>query len=181
MTEQTEAASDAVAKKVSQDVLPPQEDGETTKDYLRRLRDENRRHREAHEAAETELKTIRQKLQEADTAKAEALDAVEKLKTSNKSQLAITKIETLATKEGILDTDVLEKLLDIEEFQFDEAGKITNAGELVQALKTAKPYLFGTAETARSEKAPQPADSKAKVATEMSDAAWAEHKKKYNL
>lgn len=177
-TENTEAATETTHQTVAQVQLPAQEDGESTKDYLRRLRDENQKHRLRAEDFEKQLKDAQAKLQEADkTTQSE----IEKVKAEARNQLAITKIEAVAAKEGVLDADVLEKLLDPAKFVFDENGKITNAAELVTTLKSEKPYLFGSISTASTAKAPVATETGPRKVSQMSKEEKAAHFKKLGL
>ena len=158
--------------------LPPKADNESNADYLRRLRDENKKHREGKEAAEVQLKELERKLQEADQ---KSQSEIEKIKAETRNQVALTKIEAVAAKEGALDTDVIEKLLDPSQFEFAEDGKIKNASELVAQLKADKPYLFGAISTASTAKAPTPSNTGPRKVSEMSAEERKAHFKKMGL
>jgi len=62
------------------------------------------------------------------------------------SSLKLSRLEMLAVKEGIIDTDLL-KLADISKISFED-GKIIGAEDIIAELKTSKPYAFGQPQTA---------------------------------
>lgn len=161
--------------------LPPKADNESNADYLRRLRDENKKHRESKEAVEAQVKELERKLQEADQDKVKSQSEIEKIKTEARNQVALNKIEAVAAKEGALDTDVIEKLLDPAQFEFADDGKIKNAAELVSQLKADKPYLFGNISTASTSKAPTPSSDGPRKVSEMSAEEKKAHYKKMGL
>lgn len=183
-TETTEAGSETQEATTQTEAtdkqfrLPPQLDKESDADYRKRIREEAKAHRLAAEEWERKAKDAEAKLQAAEQAKAEE---IESLRVQSRNQFAISKIEAIAVKEGALDTDVIEKLLNPADFAFDEAGKITNAQELVTKLKAEKAYLFGSVSTASTAKVPSETDVKAKPALQLSDEEWEARKRKYNL
>lgn len=181
MTQENTEVETQANSKPSEIQLPPKADNESNADYLRRLRDENKKHREGKEAAEAQLKELERKLQEADQEKAKSQSEIEKIKAETRNQVALTKIEAVAAKEGALDTDVIEKLLDPSQFEFAEDGKIKNASELVAQLKADKPYLFGAISTASTAKAPTPSNTGPRKVSEMSAEERKAHFKKMGL
>jgi hypothetical protein len=62
----------------------------------------------------------------------------------------------IAAKEaGMVDLDGL-KLLDQAAVKTDDDGNVTNAAELMAAMKTAKPFMFGTGSTSNTSQTPLP-------------------------
>jgi hypothetical protein len=118
---------------------------------------------------------------EADAVKAEALASI---KTHSDAATAATVAATEATKAAAQRTlnadlrvaakdagandvaDVLA-LLPRDKIKLDGSGEIENAAELMTALKTAKPYLFGTPSTSSTTKVPDPNTAAVKLAKDM--------------
>ncbi|MFI4981995.1 MAG: hypothetical protein ACHQIO_16740 [Nevskiales bacterium] len=72
---------------------------------------------------------------------------------------------------GLLDMDAL-KLLDqaeVGKLTMDDAGEVAGAKPLIEAMKKAKPFLFGTGNTSGTAPAPAKTPPAAKRATEMTD------------
>jgi hypothetical protein len=59
------------------------------------------------------------------------------------AKLTLKAVEVLAIQAGIIDTDAV-RLADLSTVSADDDGNVTGAQEAIEALKTAKPYLFGT-------------------------------------
>ncbi len=180
-TENTEVQTEATDEQKSEYRLPPQLDKESDADYRRRIREEAKKYRVTAEEWQAKFKEAEAKLQNADKAQADHQTEIEKIKAETRNQIAINKIEAVAAKEGALDTDVLEKLLDPSQFVFDENGKITNATDLVAKLKAEKPYLFGSISTASTAKAPTATDQGPRKVSQMSKEEKAAHLKKFGV
>ena len=71
----------------------------------------------------------------------------------------------------MVDLDGL-KLADLSTVKLNEAGDVEGAEELMAAMKKAKPYLFGAANTGNPKDPPPPNDPKAKNAKDMTDAEY---------
>jgi hypothetical protein len=134
---------------------PPPEPEVFSKDYVRELRGENASYRtRATEAA--------QKAQEADerATKAEK-DADEKItatQTAANERVIRAELRAVAVKAGMVDLDGL-KLADMSTVKLDDNGEVEGADALMEALKKAKPYLFGaTTTTTSTEPKPKPGD-----------------------
>lgn len=56
------------------------------------------------------------------------------------------RVEVFAARAGINDPDDIPQKL-IDSLEVDDAGTVTGAAEAIEALKTAKPYLFGSTTT----------------------------------
>jgi chromosome segregation ATPase len=98
------------------------------------------------------------KLKDAETKGAAAKEAADK-------RVMMADLKVAAKDLGIIDLEYL-KLLDTSSAKMDENGNVTNAAEMLEAFKTAKPHMFGdgkkpgveTGTTSNTKKAP-PASS----------------------
>ena len=89
---------------------------------------------------------------ESDKAKDEAAQAkqtAEKLK----GKLITKSIETAAIKLDAHDAETIARLIDRDALEFDDDGEPTNLDDLLDELKTSKPFLFG--KTAKAPAAPK--------------------------
>lgn len=93
---------------------------------------------------------------------------------------AMARLESLATKDGLLDPDLVS-MIDASSITFDEAGKINNAQELVDAFKASKPHLFAAQATSSVAKTPKTGSTEAKKATEMTEAEYRAYKQSKGL
>ncbi len=162
---------------------------EDLKGKLKNANDEAKGHRLSAEAYRTEVADVRGQLKTAnesiETLKGEHKTAIEKLDIDHKAQKTALEAERdgaktaanerivdadlrLAAKDmGIVDMEAL-KLLDKKGLKLDDAGNVTNASELLEAMKESKPYLFGTppaagtttGTTASTARKPAPATTK---------------------
>ncbi len=64
-------------------------------------------------------------------------------------------LKSLATGAGLVDLDWL-KLADLSTVRVNEGGEVEGATELLDALRQAKPYLFGAVSTSGTHRAPDP-------------------------
>lgn len=117
-------------------------------EYEKKLRTEARRLRTRHEDAVKEHQTALAKV----TSEFEAKLAARETAARDREVMAELKLH--AAKAGVVDPDVLA-LLDRKAAKFDETGVISNAAELVEAFRAAKPALF-SASTSVSNPAPKP-------------------------
>jgi hypothetical protein len=136
-----------------------------SREYVHELREEN--------------KSWRQKHQESETAKADALKQVEastqvatdKIKEANAAadqRVIRAELKAAALKAGMVDLDGL-KLADLSKVKLNDQGEVEGADKLMEDLKKAKPYLFGAESTSNNGKPPKPGDQQPKLATAMSD------------
>lgn len=86
------------------------------------------------------------------------------------SSLKFAKLEALAIKEGIIDTDLL-KLADMGKITFED-GKITGAEEIIAELKASKPYAFGTQQATKPNNLPKPNGQHASTGAPATFADW---------
>ena len=138
-----------------------------------------------HELRE-EAKTSRQKATEEATRAKNAeearekdkLDASLKLKSVNSAadaRVIRAELKALAIAAGMHDLDGL-KLADTSTVKITDDGEVTGAAEMMEALKKAKPYLFGAASTSTARDAPKGDKPKPKLATEMTAEEYAKAK-----
>ena len=146
------------------------DDGKETfsREYVRELREENKGWRlKAQEEA-----TKRQAAE--DAAKAAQTDAEGKITATQKAandHIIRAELKAEAIKAGMVDLDGL-KLADLSKVTLEEDGTVKGAEELMKALKEAKPWLFGSADTSGTGKPPPPKPGEAKLAKDMTDAEY---------
>jgi hypothetical protein len=144
-----------------------------TKEYVRELRAENA--------------SWRTKAKESETAK-EAADAAAKVateaadarvtETSKTAEQRIIRAELKAhaVKAGIVDIDGL-KLVDLSGVKLDDNGEVVGADALIESLKKAKPYLFGSPQSSSTTPVPSKDPPAEKKAVDMDAAEYAAAKK----
>jgi len=81
-------------------------------------------------------------------------------------------LKSLATGAGLIDMDGL-KLADLSKVKINEAGEVEGAAEVMDALKKAKPYLFGGASTSSSHRPPPPPGKQTKHVMDMTAEEYA--------
>ncbi|MNS36630.1 hypothetical protein D3C86_1214060 [compost metagenome] len=91
-----------------------------------------------------------------------------------RKEVAVSRLEALATKAGLLDPDLVS-LIDASAIEFDDNGKMKNGQELIDAFKASKPNLFAAQATSSVAKTPT-AISEAKKATDMTDEEYRAYK-----
>jgi hypothetical protein len=140
-----------------------------SKEYVKELRAENSgwrlKHKEASDAKEAAEAA----------AKAAAVAAEAKVSEVTKSaeqRIIRSELKAHAVKAGIVDLDGL-KLVDLSGVKLDENGDVVGADALIESLKKAKPYLFGTPASSTTQAAPSKDAPPAKKATEMSAEEYA--------
>lgn len=159
---------------------PAQSPKTFTLEYVQELREEAKTWRQKANGHETAFTTAKA---EAERVKAEADAAIAAAKTEAETRAAeaVTAAEAkandrviraelraLAIKAGMVDLDAL-KLLDASALKINDAGDVEGAEALIEAAKTAKPYLFGGKGTGNPAQPPQPKPTGPKAASEMSD------------
>jgi hypothetical protein len=157
-------------------VTPPAIPGKETfsREYVNELREENKSWRLKHADAEKQAGDFKTAADKA------ALDAKE---TSSAAQSAAdarvirAELKTVALKAGMVDLDGL-KLADLSTVKLDDKGEVEGADALIDALKKAKPYLFGSASgTSTPGNAPSSTPPAAKSARDMTPEEYAAAKK----
>lgn len=149
---------------------PPQ--AETfSREYVHELREEakNSRQKATDEAARAKAA---EEAREKDRIEADA-----KVKASNAAadaRVIRSELKALAIAAGMVDLDGL-KLADLSTVKIKD-GEVEGAAEMMEALKKAKPYLFGNATTSGTHKVPSSDKPKLKLATEMTKEEYATSK-----
>jgi hypothetical protein len=152
-------------------VMPPDDSGLSERHLLR---NEAKQRRE--EAASA--------IAERDQAKADAVQAkadadvriAEATSTANK-RIINAELRAEATKAGMVDLDALVMLdADKAGVKLSDDGAVVGAAEALAALKSAKPFLFGSAKTGNTE-TPKAGDTKSKSALDMTPQELAVAKK----
>ena len=139
-----------------------------SREYVHELREENKSWRQKAQEAETARKAA----DEAKTAAEKERDNKEKEAKSAADQRVIrAELKAAAIKAGMVDLDGL-KLADLSKVKLNADGEVEGADELMEAMKKSKPYLFGSASTSSTGKAPKKDEEKPKLATEMTDAEY---------
>jgi hypothetical protein len=151
----------------------PPEPETFSKDYVRELRAENKGWRlkasEQEAAARTAAEAAKKAGEEAEARIAEH--------TSKTDQRIIrAELKAVAIKAGIVDLDGL-KLVDLKDVKLNAEGEVEGADALIEALKTAKPYLFGAPGSSSTHTPPDKDPPATKKASEMTSAEYAEARK----
>ena len=122
-----------------------------SKDYVRELREENKGWRLKASELEANVKAAKEAAEAAQRA------ADEKVTTSEKAandRIIRAELKAAALKAGMVDLDGL-KLADLSTIKLNDAGEVEGAEALMEAMKKAKPYLFG-AQSSSTPKNPPP-------------------------
>jgi hypothetical protein len=164
------------------DEAPPKGQEVFSREYVEELRSENKSwrmkvvtERTARESAEAAFEAGKKDF---DTkTKAIETDAAGKVTVAQKAaddRVIRAELRAVATKAGMIDLDGL-KLADTSALKLKEDGTVDGADALMTALKTAKPYLFGTGKgTSNAGDPPPPKDQKKKSALELTPAEFAQ-------
>jgi hypothetical protein len=112
------------------------ENEKTLKQQLKELETLKAKQKEREDAEKSEADRLKEQIAdlESKATKAER----ELTETLNR-----TAIERAASKAGAADPEDIFRLLDPDDFERDDAGKVTNADDLVKDLLKRKPYLVG--------------------------------------
>jgi hypothetical protein len=145
-----------------------------SREYVHELREENKSWRTKHQESETARKTADDAAKAATKAATDAATAAEaaaetKIKDANtaaEKRIIRAELKAVAIKAGIVDIDGLS-LADLSAVKLNDAGEVEGAEALIEALKKAKPYLFGTQSTSSTHKPPPVGDIKPKKAQDM--------------
>jgi hypothetical protein len=146
---------------------PPQPET-FSKDYVRELREENKGWRLKASEAETAAKAAKDAATAAEAAAAAKTAEV----TSAADQRVIrAELKAAALKAGMVDLDGL-KLADLSTVKLNADGEVEGADALMDAMKKAKPYLFGPPSSSNGGKPPPPTPPATKKAADMTDAEY---------
>lgn len=146
-----------------------------SREYVHELREENKGWRlkaTQHEQAAKDAAAAAEKA---------AKDAEDKTKAAQSAadqRVIRAELKTLALKAGMVDLDGL-KLADLSTVKLDDKGEVEGAQALIDALKKAKPYLFGTPGNSSTPGTPPPGTPPApKSVKDMTDAEYAAERAK---
>jgi hypothetical protein len=103
----------------------------------------------------------------ADTLERKLREAME----TAQAQLVRVELKAEAIRAGMIDLDGL-KLIEPATLPLNAAGEIEGAGDVIQKLKRAKPWLFGHASSSSAAPPPPSTPPRAKLATEMTLDEW---------
>ena len=117
-----------------------------SREYVQELRHENASYRtkaaeETRKSAEADER-VKQIQLEADT-------KVTAATSSANERIIRAELKASALKAGMVDMDGL-KLADLSSIKLNESGEVEGAEQLMEEMKKAKPYLFGTTTTTTS-------------------------------
>lgn len=149
----------------------PDDSRETfSREYVKELREENKGWRLKAQQLEKERDDHKTAAEKA------AQDADGKIKeahTAAEQRVIRAELKAEALKAGMVDLDGL-KLADLSKIKINDAGEVEGAAELMDELKKAKPYLFGTTQNSSTPNTPPGSKPPAaKKATEMTDEEYA--------
>ena len=123
--------------------------GTFSAEYVRELRQEAARYRVRLAALERELEQERERAKALEQERAEIEDRA-------RERTLQSAIMREAARLGVVDPEIVARLIDRAAIEFDEQGEPRNVGALVEELIKAKPYLRGM-----SISAPNPARAQA--------------------
>ena len=146
-------------------------------DYVRELRRENRSWRQKVTEAEARAADAAAKAEQAGKT---AEDRIAQAGEASGKRIILSELKALALAAGMVDLDGL-KLADLSTVSLDDKGEVKGGAELIEGLKKAKPYLFGSGNTGHTGKPPPAADQKAKSVKDMTDEEYRAAKKAAGL
>ena len=133
--------------------------------YERKLRSEAKQHRlraiEAERSRDEAIASMR--------AESERVTAA--VRQSANERVVRAELKAHAVKAGIIDLDGL-RLLDLSHVTVSEAGDVEGAESLIEAMKVAKPWLFGQMSSSSAAVPPAEQQVRPKTATEMTVDEW---------
>ena len=103
----------------------------------------------------------------ADTLERKLREAME----TSQAQLVRVELKAEAIRAGMIDLDGL-KLIEPTSLPLNAAGELEGAGDVIQKLKRAKPWLFGQASSSSAAAPPPSTPPRARLATEMTLDEW---------
>lgn len=146
-----------------------------TKEYVHELRTESASNRIARQEAERKLTAAEEAKTLAETAANEKVTAATQ---AANERILRAELKASALKAGMVDLDGL-KLADLSKVKLNDAGEVEGAETLMEELKKAKPYLFGSTTTTSNEgKTPAKKENEPKKATEMTKQEYDVERKK---
>lgn len=152
--------------------VPPPET--FSREYVHELREEAKNSRQKAQDESARAKAAEEAREKV---KVEADEKVKSAASAADARVIRAELKSEAIAAGMVDLDGL-KLADLTTVKINKDGEVEGAAELMEALKKAKPYLFGTATTSSTVKPPTSEKQKLKLATEMTDEEYAAAKAK---
>lgn len=147
-----------------------------SREYVKELREENKGWRLKAQQLEKERDDHKTAAEKA------AQDAEGKIKeahTAAEQRVIRAELKAEALKAGMVDLDGL-KLADLSKIKINDVGEVEGATELMEELKKAKPYLFGTTQNSSTPGTPpNPKPPTAKKATDMTAEEYAAARKQF--
>lgn len=134
-------------------------------EYVQELREENKSWREKYQAEKGKVAELTTAAEKA------GKDADEKVSAADKAasdRILRAELKAHALKAGLVDLDAL-KLADLTAVKLNDKGEVDGADKLFADLKTAKPYLFGAANTSTPNTPPSNTPPGAVKANEIKD------------
>lgn len=155
---------------------PPAQPSSFSAEYVKELREENKSWRLKAQATELERDGFKTA---ADKATSDAKEVSNAAQAAADQRVIRAELKTVALKAGMVDLDGL-KLADLSTVKLDDQGEVAGADALIDALKKAKPYLFGsTQHTSTPSAPPSSTPPAAKKASEMTPAEYAAARAKF--
>jgi hypothetical protein len=134
-----------------------------SKEYVHELRADGI---SARQKATDEAARAKAAEEERDKVKIESDAKVKASKSDADARVIRAELKALAIAAGMVDLDGL-KLADLSTVKINKDGEVEGAAEMMEALKKAKPYLFGAASTSTTQRPPTSDKPKPKLATQM--------------
>ncbi len=156
----------------------PKEPETFSREYVSELRAENKGWRLKASEMEAKAKAAEEASQKA---LADAQTKITEASTAAERRIILAEMKAAAVKAGMVDLDGL-KLADLSTLKLTEKGEVEGADALMEALKKAKPYLFGKATTSTTKEPPAPDKSGTSDFKKLTPEQKAAHMKaKYHL
>lgn len=144
-----------------------------SREYVSELRNENKGLRLRASALETEKIALEGKVTAAEATAAAAQGKIDAAEQASNDRIIRAELKAAAVKAGMIDMDGL-KLADLSTVKLNDKGELEGADALMEAMKTAKPYMFQASGTT-TQTAPAPANTPpgVKLAKDMNPAEYA--------
>jgi hypothetical protein len=141
-------------------------------EYVRELREESKGYRLKAQETEQQKKAAEEKATAAETAAAakiaEATSAADK-------RVIRAELKAEALKAGMIDLDGLQ-LADLSAVKLNDKGEVEGGTAAIEALKKAKPYLFGATSTSTPGNPPRPAPNAGAKVVDLSPEEYRKRK-----
>lgn len=105
-------------------------------------------------------------------ARAESLERqLTEIQHQTEARLIRAELKSEALRAGMIDIDGL-KLIDQQSLKLNAEGEVEGAGQLMDALRKSKPWLFGASSSSSASAVPAVQPPRPKLATEMTEAEY---------